>query len=78
MRPVTVRIDNAYSDGYESSSLHELEVPAGAELEEWWEEVVWPLTGDGHGAGVKLGTCYTATIVAGDPELVGESQEWAG
>ncbi len=72
---VTVRIDNTYSDGHESTREVELPRPAG-DLEAWWESVVWKETGDGHGVD-RIGSCYTATIVeSDDPALVGESYEW--
>jgi len=74
---VTVRIHNAYSDGHESTHEVEVAVPAGP-LEEWWEDEVWPETGDGHGADNEdLGTCYTATIIlAEDLRLLGANHEW--
>jgi hypothetical protein len=38
------------------------------------EETVWPLTGDG--SGTELEACYTATIIAGPPKLVGVTHTW--
>ena len=72
---VTVKIENSYSDGHESTRVVELPAP-GDDLDAWWENVVWEETGDGHGVG-GLGSCYTATIVtANDASLVGKSYEW--
>jgi hypothetical protein len=77
---ITVRITNHYSDGHHSE--HQVTVPAPTgSLEDWWEDEVWPHTGDGHGADDEnLGVCYTATIISagkGDnPQLVGEENEW--
>jgi hypothetical protein len=46
-------------------------------MADWWEEVVWPHTGDGHGIDCDLGSCYVATIItADDPNLVGATYEW--
>lgn len=82
---VTVRIENDYEDGHSSQREVVLDAPdnldfaAGLSLEDWWEEVVFPETGDGHGADSDLGSCYTATITAcPNAALVGQSTEWAG
>lgn len=83
---VTVRIENAYSDGHTSTRTVEVEAPKddtiGSDLDEWWEEAVFEHTGDGHGAG-GLGSCYTATVVGVKHEydnnrawMMGESTEW--
>jgi len=78
---VTVRVENAYSDGHESQ--REVVVPApGDDIELWWEEIVFPHTGDGHGIDSSLGSHYEATIIAtNDPDLdqhlVGLSTEWS-
>lgn len=73
---VKVRIENAYSDGHESSS--EVTVPPPADdVDAWFDEVVYQHTGDGHGLDRTLGSCYTATVVAAaDPALVGLEREW--
>lgn len=72
----TVKIHNAYSDGHEST--HEALVPApatGQDLDEWFEDEVWPKTGDG--TGVDKNACYTATIIACDVEAhLGVEREW--
>jgi len=74
----TVRIQNTYSDGHSSERTVELvdpDVDLGS-LDDWFEDVVFPETGDGHhGAD---GSCYTATIVTTpDVELVGKTYEWS-
>lgn len=76
---VTVRIENAYSDGHESTHDVVVEAPDG-DLDDWFDRVVYPHTGDGHGARYSsLGSCYTATIVAADnAALVGAECEWSG
>jgi hypothetical protein len=87
----TVRITNDYSDGH--TSTHEARVAAPAidwkgwgggtppeiDWESWWQEVVWPETGDGHGAAYpELGCCYTAEIIAADEaDHLGKTYEWA-
>lgn len=83
---VTVKIENAYSDGHESKHEVVLDAPddLGAfgemfypRLEQWFQDVVWPETGDGHGANNDLGSCFTATILAADsPLLLGRGYEW--
>lgn len=99
MIKTTVKIENYYEDGHEST--HEVELdgpecpghpadeygPAGVEtfcdgtclngLDDWWDEVVWPETGDGHGKDNDLGTCFVGTIVKSNVrELVGKTYEW--
>jgi hypothetical protein len=84
---VTVRIENYYSDGHESK--HEVEVEfnnavysvfSDDDIEEWFQDVVFDHTGDGHGDGShgKLGSCYVATVLKAEtyPELVGKNTEW--
>lgn len=77
---VTVHIENWYSDGHESERTIHLPAPTGdisGDLDEWFNEAVFPHTGDGHGTDSSLGSCYTASIVdAADKTLVGKSFEW--
>lgn len=74
---VTVKIENAYSDGHESEREVKLVGPRDEPLDEWFEEVVYEYTGDGRGAGNDLGSCYIATIIEADnPALVGQTYEW--
>lgn len=78
---ITVKVENYYSDGHEST--HEAVVLAPANLgpddvEQWFEDDVYPHTGDGHGVGKDLGSCYVATILATDnPVLLGLTYEWS-
>jgi hypothetical protein len=76
---VTVKITNDYSDGHHSEReviLPSPELPLTRPLDEWWDEVVYPETGDGHGID-GLGSCYTAEIIAADSEsLLGRAYEW--
>lgn len=78
-----VRIENAYSDGHESTNVIELateyepDANDEASLDIFWDEHVYEHTGDGHGAGQDLGSCYTATITeAANTLLVGLANEW--
>lgn len=82
---VTILVENAYSDGHESSFEREVPAPHGpADLdpadylvESWWDRVTYDHTGDGHGIDSDLGSCYTVTIVrAKDESIVGASHEW--
>jgi len=76
MSKVIVRIENAYSDGHESEAEVSVAAPHG-DIEEWWQDEVFPHTGDGHGVD-GLGSYYKATIIRADKkELVGQSMEWA-
>lgn len=86
MGRVIIRMENVYEDGHESERILDVSPPPPTawkdevELDAWWEEVVWPETGDGHGIGKDLGYCHVATIIGGDVDqaLVGKSTEWAG
>lgn len=78
---ITVKITNDYSDGHHSErEVVVRRAPRDLEeqtMDEWWQEFVFPHTGDGHGADSNLGSCYTATITAAhDARLVGETHEW--
>jgi hypothetical protein len=69
---VTVHIENDYEDGHHSEL--DIELPARDVIDEdWWQEIVWPHTGDGHAGN----SCYTATITkADDPTLLNRTWEW--
>ena len=81
----TVTVDDPVCPGHESTSG-----PIGVSvycdgscftgLDDWWEEVVFPHTGDGHGADhPELGTFYTATVQRSDVRgLAGQTREWGG
>ena len=77
---VVIKIENTYEDGHESVvTVNDIDDPVDpVDLDEWWEDTVFPHTGDGHGADhPNLGCYYTATVVeAADPALVGLSREW--
>lgn len=76
---VTVHIENTYEDGHESQVDVELDAPEDpTDLDDWWDDVVFAHTGDGHGVdNPKLGSLYEATITRADDEsLVGQSMEW--
>lgn len=75
---VTVKMENYYEDGHESTHEYVIPVDPEGDLEEWFLDVVWEYTGDGHGiANPKLGCGYVATVIkADDPSLVGETFEW--
>jgi hypothetical protein len=78
---VTVKIENTYEDGHRSTFDYEVEDPEGSSenlMDDWWENEVFPLTGDKHGAKhPKLGANYEATVIRADDEkLVGLSREW--
>jgi hypothetical protein len=73
----TVRIDNTYTDGHRSSRTVELPAP-DRDLDEWFDDVVYPETGNSDYAGERgIGTVFTATIIACDVhEHVGRDAEW--
>lgn len=82
MQKITVKIENAYSDGWESKSEVVVDAPDDlgwmGGLEDWFQDAVYPHTGDGHGADNDLGSVYVATIIAADePGLVGVKYEWS-
>lgn len=77
-----LKIENNYSDGHESTK--EVEVAQPNEItDDWWEDVVYDHTGDGHyvevyeATGERLGSCYTATVVqASNVTFLGLTHEW--
>lgn len=80
-----IRIENAYEDGHESTSIEEIPEFTGDpdDTDEFGDNALeghlHPYTGDGHGIGNNLGFCYTITILqAENPALVGHVEEWAG
>jgi hypothetical protein len=77
---VTVKIENTYEDGHESVIEVEVEnpEPEDDDLDDWWEDVVFPHTGDKHGAKhPKLGAFYEATVIrADDQRMVGHTRDW--
>lgn len=77
--PVMVKIENHYECGRNSESIVLVPAPAG-EVGDWWQEVVWDLTGDGHECGEADDALYEASIVAapGREDLVGQTMSWGG
>lgn len=76
---VTVKVTNTYEDGHTSQTVVDVDGPEDpTDLDEWWEDEVFPHTGDGHGdAHPKLGAGYEAEIIhADEPSLVGQRTEW--
>lgn len=76
-----VSIENYYADRQNVSEGIEVESPTDLSprgLEDWWEDVVFPHTGDGLGE--HQDAVYVATVVSSDvPGLsVGTSYEWGG
>lgn len=76
---IEVLISNTYECGRTSSNRVDVRPPDG-ELDDWWDEVVHPLTGDGHPCGASEHALYEALVVAapGRPDLVGATQTWEG
>lgn len=74
---LTVKMENAYSDGYQSEQTHQVQFDAVIDAEDLWEQL-YEYTGDGHGVGRDLDAIYTASVLACPqrPELVGLSNEW--
>ncbi len=76
---LTIKVENAYSDGHESERVETVQVEPFEDLEELWEQLE-EFTGDGHGIDNDLGYCYTVTVLESveRPDLVGLSNEWVG
>jgi hypothetical protein len=73
----TVEVDGPTCPGH--SDIHSAESfycdGSCLHVTDWFDDAVYPETGDGHGADSELGSCYSATVVSG-PRWVGESYEW--
>lgn len=74
---LTIKVENAYSDGHESEQTHAVTLDRFRGEEDLWDHL-FEYTGDGHGIGRDLGSLYTVTVLACPeyPELVGLSNEW--
>lgn len=74
-----IKVENAYSDGHESTVVETVRVEPFDDIEELWEQLQ-DFTGDGHDVGGVLGYCHTITIVdaAENSALVGSCNEWVG
>lgn len=76
-----VRIHNEYECGRSSDVIESVRSPLpGESAETWWQDVVQPLTGDGHPCGSSEHALYEATITRiDDPELrPGDVMTWEG
>lgn len=74
-----IKVENAYSDGHESSVVETVKVRPFNDIEDLWEQLQ-EFTGDGHDIDGDLGYCHTITIeeAAEHSSLVGLSNEWCG
>ena len=72
-----VKLTNYYPDRT-NSAVEIVPTPDDLnDLEDWWEDDVFPLTGDGFGES-QIAT-YEAVVIASDvPELVGRRNAWEG
>lgn len=70
---MTVRLFAAYADGYEAPPV-DTDLAEPVEItDDWWDEVVFPLTGTGRGGEAK----YTAVVItAHTPGHVGTGKVW--
>lgn len=77
-----IKIENAYSDGHESTSIQDVAEFVGdpnGDNDDDLEAYLYQFTGDGHGANSDLGFYYEITILESEnPELVGVSMDWSG
>jgi hypothetical protein len=80
-----IKIENAYSDGHESTSIEEVAEfvydphdPEYEDREDALRGYLRQFTGDGHGIGrPKLGSYHEIVILdADDPALLGRSFDW--
>lgn len=73
-----IKITNTYA-GRVSTTVVEIEEAGRDDIDDpnWWDEEVWPHTGDGHGQSESA--WYDAEIIeAADESLVGQTYEWGG
>jgi hypothetical protein len=77
MLNLTIKVENAYSDGHTSEQIHQVDLGRFRGDEALWDEL-WEYTGDGHGDSRDLCAIYTVTILESPqfPPLVGLSNEW--
>lgn len=75
---VLVKIENTYADGHESTVRVRVAPPADpndeVDVDDWWNNVVFPLTGDGHST--TMNSSHEATVLEGPEGLVGEEYGW--
>lgn len=77
---ITLKVENAYECGRQSTSTETVEDPASADpadVETWWMDVTYEATGDGHACGKDEHAIYTVTVLAAPNYLglVGQSYE---
>lgn len=78
---VTVRLNCTYRCGHCSSREVRVVPPdPGEAVDEWWDRVVLPETGDGHSCGSTEHALYEAVVVAapGRGALRGAAASWEG
>lgn len=76
---VKVKIENSYADGHESETTVTVEPPEAfdeATLDDWWNNVVFPHTGDGYSE--SMSSSAEATVLEGPQDLVDETYGWDG
>jgi hypothetical protein len=70
-----LRITNTYLDRSNSTLVTVTDPEDLSDLEDWWEDVVFPHTGDGLGGDA----CYTARVTQSPiAALIGQEFEWIG
>lgn len=79
---ITVELDGAYASGHKAHRTVEVRPPTEEELcetdlESWWNDAVFPETGDGRPNDVS---CWEAKILAAPtcPQIIGRTYEWVG
>ncbi|SIJ20366.1 Uncharacterised protein [Mycobacteroides abscessus subsp. abscessus] len=74
---LTIRVENAYSDGHTSELVQPAYVDQYTDDESLWE-ALYCHTGDGHGKDRDVNAYYKVTILESpdSPDLVGLSNEW--
>lgn len=72
-----VTLTNVYADR-SNFTVETVDSPTDiTDLEDWWEDEVFPLTGDGNGQSEYA--IYEAVVTQSDiPELVGKRYGWDG
>ncbi|MEQ3552605.1 hypothetical protein WIS52_19195 [Pseudonocardia nematodicida] len=81
MGMITVRVESTYSCGHESEHPAVIRAPrAGEGVEEWFDDVVRPESGDGHSCGPSEHAHYEAlvTVAPSRPDLLGQTRTWEG
>lgn len=77
-KTVLVEIENSYADGHESTVQVRVAPPADPddeeEVDDWWNNTVFPLTGDGHSE--TMNSSYEAKVLEGPEALVDANYGW--